>query len=62
MAKQKDRRLTDLLNVELARVSSLITVAKRSPDQCAALLTDAEVALEGAQEILGRITRAAEAI
>lgn len=58
----KKQRLTDRLNLALARASAAIAIGKDNPEHAQACCKEADLAIEDAQGIMGEIMRAAEAI
>lgn len=63
MAKsQKPERLTQRLNVALAKASAAAAIGKDNPPHAQKCCDEASRALDEAQEIMGAIMRAAEAI
>lgn len=62
MAKPREQRLTDRLNVALASASSAVSIGKSNPDRAARACALADEALNEAMEILSAIRRAAESI
>ena len=68
MAKQKEQRLTDKLNIALAKASSAVSMGKSAPASTAAgkqavkCCELADAALNEAMELLSAIRRAAASI
>lgn len=58
----KKQRLTDRLNLALARASAAISIGRDNHEHAQACCKEAESAIEDAQTIMGEIMRAAEAI
>lgn len=63
MAKlQKERRLTDQLNVALSSIEAAIAIAKSNPDRAQRALEIAEPHVESMRGIMTALMRAAEKI
>lgn len=58
----KKQRLTDRLNIALARASAAVAVGRDNPEHAQAGCKQAADAIDDAQKIMGEIMRAAEAI
>lgn len=58
----KKQRLTDRLNIALAKVSASVAIGRDNPEHSQACCREAVAAINEAQEIMGEIRRAAELI
>lgn len=58
----KKQRLTDRLNIALARASAAVAIGRDNPEHAQKCCKEAVGAIAEAQEIMGDIKRAAEVI
>ncbi|HKQ38802.1 MAG TPA: hypothetical protein VJ063_12045 [Verrucomicrobiae bacterium] len=58
----KPQRLTQKLNIVLAKASAAVSIGKDNPEHAQKCLAEADAAIDEAQKIMGEIMRAAESI